>query len=292
MKINKVLILGIDALEYKLVEQWDLKNLKQEEYGKIELPLCNGQEPATVIIWPCFITGKVPREMGYSTVRVFPDPIQKFVEIFYPSLRKFFIDYDAKDIKEKKIGKQLLLNKIGEFLWDIGLLHSPSRKNIKSDTIFDIPNVRSIHSHIPVYDKDAFPPYRKNTLRAIEDPLNAHILELACYNEFRQRTREVFDQLNSKKWDLFMQYFFLLDAIQHVFYKNMKKIAKFYLMFDEFVGKVRRKIDNNTILLIISDHGQKKGIHTRYGFYSINKPLGLKNPKIIDFRKIIEAFLK
>ena len=28
MKINKVLILGIDALEYDLIEEWDLKNPK------------------------------------------------------------------------------------------------------------------------------------------------------------------------------------------------------------------------------------------------------------------------
>jgi len=61
--INKALILGIDAIEYDLVEKWDLKNLKQEEYGKTELPLLPGQEPVTTIIWPCFITGKNPKEM-------------------------------------------------------------------------------------------------------------------------------------------------------------------------------------------------------------------------------------
>ena len=31
----RVLILGIDALEYNLVEEWDLKYLKQKEYGKM-----------------------------------------------------------------------------------------------------------------------------------------------------------------------------------------------------------------------------------------------------------------
>jgi len=39
MEVNKVLILGIDALEYDLVEKWDLKNLKQEEYSKPILPV-------------------------------------------------------------------------------------------------------------------------------------------------------------------------------------------------------------------------------------------------------------
>ena len=57
----KVLILGIDALEYSLVEEWDLKHLKQREYGKIIVPIYGGGgEPVTLVVWPCFITGKEP----------------------------------------------------------------------------------------------------------------------------------------------------------------------------------------------------------------------------------------
>ena len=59
-------------------------------------------------------------------------------------------------------------------------------------------------------------------------------------------------------------------------------------MFNEFVGNLKTKISSDAMLLILSDHGQKKGIHTNYGFYSCNKKLGLKNPKIIDFKDILE----
>ena len=292
MEINRVLILGIDALEYDLVEEWDLKNLKQEEYGKTELPLLPNQEPATVIIWPCFITGKMPKEMGFSTIHVFPQPIQRVVEAVYPRVRKYLIDYNAKDITEKKKGKQSYLDKFANWLNKMGLTHPPSKSDIISDTLFDtIPN--SIHFHVPVYDNDAFPGYRKKVVDAIENPAHRPILEMQCLQEFKQRSREVFEWLERKdEWQLFMQYFFVLDAVQHVFYNNLKKIAKFYIMFDEFVGKVREKIDDDTLLLIVSDHGQKKGIHTTYGFYSVNKPLGLKNPKLIDFRWIIEEMLR
>ena len=95
-KISKVLILGIDAIEYDLVEEWDLKNLKQKEYGKTILPLAPGQEPATVIIWPCFITGKEPAEMGYTTVYVFSRPLQFFINILTPIIRKIFTDREAE----------------------------------------------------------------------------------------------------------------------------------------------------------------------------------------------------
>jgi len=291
MKINKVLILGIDALEYDLVKEWDLKNLKQEEYGKTELPLLPGQEPVTVIMWPCFITGKPPRKMGYSTLHVFPQPLQGMIEMIAPVVRKIFIDYNAESREEKKKGKQSFLNKFAKWLNKTSLAHSPSKSDIISDTIFD-DIADSLHLHIPVYDEDAFPPYRKKVVDGIGNPTYGPILEMQCIQEFKQRGREVFEWLERKdEWSLFMQYFFVLDAVQHVFYNQTKKIAKFYIMFDEFVGKVRGKIDDNTLLLIVSDHGQHKGIHTTHGFYSVNKPLGLKNPKLIDFRWIIGEML-
>ena len=183
------------------------------------------------------------------------------------------------------------MDKISHIISQMKLSKPPIKEDIKTSSIFDLPN--SIHLHIPVYDADAFPPYKKRLVDAIEDKTYRPIFEMQCMEEFKQRTKEVFEWLERKdEWDLFMQYFFVLDAVQHVFYNNLKKIAKFYIMFDEFVGKVREEIDDDTLLLIVSDHGQKKGIHTNYGFYSVNKPLGLKNPKLIDFRWIIEEMLR
>ncbi|MGC9553755.1 MAG: alkaline phosphatase family protein [Thermoplasmatota archaeon] len=291
--VDKVLVLGIDAVEYDLVEKWDLDNLKQEEYGKTRLPLRPDQEAATVIIWPCFITGKEPRAMGYSTIHVFPQPMQAMIELIYPHLRKMFIDYEAGDVTEKKAGKQSMLDRAASLLHSLNLAHSPSRSDIKADTMFDDDRWRSVHLHVPVYDDDAFPSYRRNVVKAIEEKAYRPILEMACKQEFRHRARELMDWLERKdEWDLLMQYFFVLDAVQHVFFANEKKMAEFYLMFDEFVSNLRRQIDDDMLLLIVSDHGQKKGIHTNYGFYSVNKPLGLKNPNLIDFRRKIKDFSK
>jgi predicted AlkP superfamily phosphohydrolase/phosphomutase len=287
-EIKKVLILGIDAIEYDLVEEWDLKNLKQKEYGKTILPLYPGQEPATVIIWPCFITGKEPEEMGYSTVYVFSKPLQFFINILSPIIRKIFIDTKAEERTEKIHGKQSILDKYADLVRKFGLSHKPKRDDIKAKTIFENKNFKSIHLHIPVYDKDDFPEYRKDIIKVIAEKAYQPVIEMKQKKEFKQRSKEVFEIIEKGNWDIFMQYFFLLDSVQHIYYKNPKKIAEFYLMFDELVEKVSKKIDKNTLLLIVSDHGQKKGIHTPYGFYSSNKKLNLKNPKLIDFKQIIE----
>ena len=74
----KVLILGIDAIEYDLIEEWNLKNLKQKEYGKIKVPITkNLDEPATEIVWPCFITGKEPEEMGFISTILYRQPFNQ-----------------------------------------------------------------------------------------------------------------------------------------------------------------------------------------------------------------------
>lgn len=86
----KVLILGIDALEYTLIKQWNLKNIMQEEYGKTRLPLYHDEEPNTRIIWPCFITGKMPHKMGYSTSEVFKPPLQQFINNVLPKIKFIF----------------------------------------------------------------------------------------------------------------------------------------------------------------------------------------------------------
>jgi predicted AlkP superfamily phosphohydrolase/phosphomutase len=290
-KIEKVIILGIDAIEFDLIEKWNLNNLKQKEYGKTIVPKSAGQEPATEIIWPCFITGEEPEEMGYSSLNIYSKSLKTIMPLISPVIRKLFLNTKTKNGTQKIQGRFSLLYLSIILLKKVGLIHKPTKDDIKAETIFDNKKIKSIHLHIPILDKDAFPEYRKNIINAISEKLHHPIVEIKQKNEFTIRSKEVYDCIKKNNWQLFMQYYFVLDGVQHIFYRNHKKIAKFYLMFDEFIKKVSEIIDDETLLLIVSDHGLKKGIHTPYGFYSVNKKLGLKNPKLIDFRGIIEEIL-
>ena len=165
---------------------------------------------------------------------------------------------------------------------------NPTRKDIKAPTLFDNKNIKSIHLHVPIYDNNAFPEYRGvGTYRAVSDKYYQKIYEKGCIKEFDERTEEVYEIIN-KDWDIAMQYFFLLDGIQHVFFRNKLKIMDYYMKFNMFVANLTKKLEKDIFILIISDHGQKKGLHTDYGFYSSNIKLGLKNPKISDFKELIE----
>jgi len=46
---------------------------------------------------------------------------------------------------------------------------------------------------------------------------------------------------------------------------------------------LKEKLAKDTIVLSFSDHEMKKGLHTRHGFYSLNKRIKIGHPDITDF---------
>jgi len=289
----RILILGIDALEYDLVEEWDLKHLKQVEYGKTKVPIVEGwKEPATVIVWPCFITGKKdPKEMGYDSPILFNQPMKLFFDYVHRPIRNFIFSKNyVEDISEKGTD-QKILNVFKEVTKKTGLTRSPKRGDIKAKTMFENKNYKSIHLHVPVYDEEMDTLERWKIFDVFDGKMDMKDFIKGYKKEYLKRCDELLYLLDKKNWNLMMMYWFYLDAIQHALFKDKMKIMDSYMMFNDFVGKIKNKLSKDDMILIISDHGQKKGIHTTYGFYSCSKKLGLKNPHISDFKDIIEKKL-
>ena len=67
----------------------------------------------------------------------------------------------------------------------------------------------------------------------------------------------------------------------------MKKV---YEELENLAGELK---NSEQFTLIISDHGMKTigryGDHTMNGYYSTNRKLNLKLPKITDFHKLIKS---
>jgi len=298
--MRKVVIIGVDALEYDLVEKWNLKNLKQVEYGKTILPISEEDcyyyvEPSTYIMWTSFVTGKPPRENGVKLFTKYRFPLDVLIEtVFFKWFKIGKKPRPAHYDRKKFYGIVEVFDKINYGIRKMGFARPPRREDINSDTIFDVVKP-SVALHIPVFSNEDFPPYEKKIVKAIEDKMYKPIFRLACMEDFELKVKETYDWIRkNSSWKLFMQYFYVLDAIQHVFYNRMDVIFEFYKLFDKFVSSLSSRLnelDDDVLLLIVSDHGQHRGIHTNHGFYSVNKPLGLKNPRLIDFRWIIQDYL-
>lgn len=82
-----------------------------------------------------------------------------------------------------------------------------------------------------------------------------------------------FDKFRESKKGVYAFVFDASDRLQHVMTEKSKKmtesaaIAEYYLKKDEFLGKVLDNLDNQTLLLIVSDHG----------FSTFEKSIGINN---------------
>ena len=107
------------------------------------------------------------------------------------------------------------------------------------------------------------------------------------WRNHEENKKEFFTTLG--KFDLLIAYFNLADAIGHLSFGVPEKMEKVYIELDAIAKETRASVDDH--VLIISDHGMKAvgryGDHTKNGFYSTNKELGLALPRITDFYKII-----
>jgi len=104
----------------------------------------------------------------------------------------------------------------------------------------------------------------EDTTALNENVLSPRAFLSLCDDIFQERTRMLFYELERFEKGIFAFVFDTLDRIQHVFYKinkaDMKEaysgvIEEYYKKIDTLVGKVLSNIDEDTTLVIISDHG-------------------------------------
>ena len=289
--MNRVIILGLDALEYNKVEELDLRYLKQKEYGKTNVPITEGwKEPATVIVWPCFITGCQPKQMGYTAPILFVQPFQFLLDKFYFPMRNYmFKNKYVEDVSEKKVSQDVL-NILKDTTRKSKIARHPEKKDIKAPTLFDN-SFKCCHKYIPVYDEPMDTLARWDIFNVMEDSSKKWDFINKYRKEIKTKKDELFDLLE-EDYELIMMYWYCLDGIQHALFKDKLCIDEFYIRFNSLVKEIQDNTSKEDMILVISDHGQEKGIHTPYGFYSCNHELGLKEPNICDFKKIIEEKLK
>ena len=129
-----------------------------------------------------------------------------------------------------------------------------------------------------IYLAKLFGPYA--TLGLAEDTwaLNEHVLDddaflAQAYGNHEDRERMLFDALDKTKQGLCTCVFDTTDRVQHMFWRYLEEdhpaardvphsqhppvIQELYERMDRLVGRVMEKIDDDTLLLVISDHGFK-----------------------------------
>lgn len=260
MSANKVLILGIDSMDKRLLQKYlhEMQTFKEISEESPRLELRSVFPPDSDTAWASVYTGLNPANHGVVT---FVDPLEK-------SLKIQTQDVDPASFRGKtfwdiigRYGKKslILLPHICYPSWEInGIMVSRSRV---LDDISITPKDLMIDFNI----KELIPPKgvpKKDTAslrKLIED-----------YKKLLQNETKFFSEmLQQNDWDLGFVYSSALDAIQHYFWNYsdptdptyptpnefQNVIKEFYIMYDKMVKTLTKLVDEDTIVIILSDHG-------------------------------------
>lgn len=267
--IDRVLVIGIDGGTWKVLN--NLSN--QEEIPGITKICKNGicgsllstYPPVTPAAWGTFQTGVGPEHHG-------------------------ILDFLSKEKRHLVHSGSLRVKTIWEYLSQIGkkvvcinlpLTYPPYPVNGYLISGMLTPSVESKFTYPPSLKRkllEAIPDYRPIDNMQIMEKFNPQlkttefINELISHVNYRRRAAELL--IEPQDWDLFLVHFQTPDLLQHLLWnfidpsyplydsKKNIEVRKFYRALDKAITSILSKLDNNVLVILMSDHGFRAHLKT------------------------------
>ncbi|MFX0206751.1 MAG: alkaline phosphatase family protein [Candidatus Hodarchaeota archaeon] len=262
MRKPKVMIISLDSATFDLIEPWvkegklpTFKKLMEEgTYGDLTSTL----PPYTCPAWPSFMTGKNPGKCGVFDFIMYQRGIISIV--------------NSRLIDGKKIW-----NILSEYYRKVGVVNVPVTYPPEKVNGFMITGILS-----PDGATITYPP---NLLHGLDSKLGEYrVAPRVAYrngseHDYIEDVYELADirekyglyLMDRYDWDFFMLHFHVIDEIQHFFWKFIDPthpeytqsgakdfgnvISEIYQKMDTAISRLSGKLDDDTTLIIISDHG-------------------------------------
>ena len=268
-----IIVLGLDGLEYDLVEEFKLNAIKLNAYVRTNLE--DFSVVVTPPIWASILTGRVIKEM---------------MTVFKSASAQALTD-DSKKMNLLRMIIPLRFRRIIARMWDKIIPQAkgnPMKYTLNYlernhfDTIFD-------HATNPVYNKiPGFNVSRKSKLLQIAFMGKdfKDYAEKNCLKKIKDVRKDLL-RLLEEDYDLIFWYTNALDNLGHIYFGRKIKTMNYYMRVNRLVADVFQKLDAKDILYIISDHGIKAvgegGLHSNHGFFSSSTGETIKKPQELYF---------
>ncbi len=262
---RRVLVIGLDCAEPSLVfDKWrsELPNLSSLMNGGTWGELESCMPAITVPAWMTMMTSKDPGQLGFYGFHNRPD---------YSYERQMIVN--SRQVHEDTVWD--ILSRLGKQCIVIGVPPSYPLKPLNGIAVscFLTPSTKSQYTY-------------PNDLRGeVESLVGEYMVDVAGFRtenkdwllgQIYQMTEKRFKLANhwirTKPWDFFMLMEIGVDRIHHAFWKYMDPqhpkhvpgnkfiaaIRDYYRFVDEQIGELLKAVDEDTTVLVVSDHGAKR----------------------------------
>jgi len=285
---NKIVVLGIDALEYDLVEEWDLKYLKQKSYCKTDLS--DFDVVITPLIWGAMLTG--------GKIKEIEDIFLKRAKL--ESIKGTTLKKRQKQYWFAKIAAKILPSPIKNFV-SKKFIPDPFKKTYNFILVRDYTTIFDFfgkvwHNGVPAYNRNVS---TKKIKELMEKGVKGDIMPLFNYSVqlYKEEKEELLRALKDD-YELIFWYTPSLDEIEHFFINRKAKLLGIYLELNSLAKTVKEQLGDKDILYIVSDHGMipikdhpRGGDHSDHGFFSSNTGELIQKPQDLFYllkRKAVE----
>jgi predicted AlkP superfamily phosphohydrolase/phosphomutase len=262
---KRVLLIGLDCAEPDLVfHRWldELPNLRALYQRGAHGPLRSCDPPITVPAWSVMMSSKSPGMLGVYGFRNRADH----------SYDRYAIA-NSRAIKEDRLWE--ILSREGKRSIVIGVPGTYPPKPLEGLMVTDFltPDISCEYTYPPELKAE------------IEEVVGEYILDVRdfrsgnkakiladIYEMTRKRFQLARHLIQKEDWDYFMMVEMGTDRIHHALWDNMDPAHRFYQAGNEFetaihdyyvevdreIGELLKLVDNNTDVLVVSDHGAKR----------------------------------
>jgi len=239
-----IVILGLDALDAALVDDFDLSAYQLDTSGQMEsVAYMFDDRPHTGEVWPTIATGLHPREHGITggTESRWSNPLVELgSRIIDPLNLEMSTRNRLGDIVERFTGAS----------WELAMVSEP--------TMFDGPD-RVVHNWPGVYRNEELRrvwDIIENSIRSADGGMPREVFERKVKGIAAEQFGWVREMLNHEV-SLVATHVHVLDAFGHAYAEDRENLRSAYEWCGDHVTAIHEAMGEDDELVILSDHGME-----------------------------------
>ena len=275
--VTRVIVLGMDSLDSRLVNRFQdsLPNFRRLLGRTPRMQMRSVFPPDSATAWASIYTGLNPARHG---VIYFIDPLERVSQTAYTDIGNEWMRGKTFWDIAGKAGKRvcILFPHLGYPVWQVNgvMVGRSSSTNTKKHPPLTCPESLSLQ-----HDLEKF-----SLVKGLPPPGSLGKYVDLNFELVRRETEFGISMLSNQRWDLFFLYSSAMDWVQHNLWcyfdrndpgypgpnKYEKRIPDLYRLYDKMLGCFLSSVDEDTTLIVMSDHGH-----------------GMRPPILVNLNKIL-----